>query len=165
MKKILIIVIVAFVLIQFFPIDKSNPVATPQMDFLKIKHTPEKTATLIRNACYDCHSNESKYLWYSNIQPVGWFLENHIQEGRKKLNFSTFATYEKRRQAHKLHEAVEMIENGEMPLDSYIILHPEAKLSALDKKEIIDYFKLIESDIRILNDLPAEVEKTDFKTK
>ena len=78
MKKILIIIIVAFVLIQFFPIDKNNPVATPKMDFLKIKNTPEKTANLIRNSCYDCHSNESKYPWYSNVQPFAWFLENHI---------------------------------------------------------------------------------------
>ncbi len=165
MKKALIIIIVAFVLIQFFPIDKNNPVATPKMDFLKIKNTPEKTAILIRNACYDCHSNESKYPWYSNIQPFGWFLENHIQEGRKELNFSTFATYDKKRQAKKLHEAVEMIENNKMPLDSYIIVHSEAKLSAVDKKEMIDYFKFIENDTRILNDLPAAVEQSAINTK
>lgn len=165
MKKVLIIIIVAFILIQFFQIDKSNPVATPQMDFLKIKNTPEKTATLIRNACYDCHSNESKYPWYSNVQPFGWFLENHIQEGRKELNFSTFATYEKKRQVKKLKEAAELIEKGKMPLDSYVIAHPEANLSAADKKELIDYFKFMENDMRLLNDLPIEVEKSNFKTK
>jgi len=165
MKKILIVIIVAFVLIQFFPIDKNNPVATPKMDFLQIKNTPEKTATLIRNACYDCHSNETKYLWYANIQPVGWFLNDHIKEGRKELNFSTFATYDKKRQAKKLKEAAEQLEKNEMPLDSYIILHPEAKLSDADKKEMIDYFKLMENDTRILNDLPTEVEKSDFKTQ
>lgn len=165
MKKILIIIIVAFVLIQFFPIDKNNPIATPQMDFLKIKNTPEKTATLIRNACYDCHSNESKFPWYANIQPVGWFLADHIKEGRKELNFSTFATYDKKRQAKKLKEAAEQLEKNEMPLDSYVILHPEAKLTAADKKEMIDYFKFMESDTRILNDLPTAVEKSDFKTQ
>ena len=165
MKKILIIIIVAFVLIQFFPIDKINPAATPKMDFLEIKATPERTATLIRNACYDCHSNESKYPWYSNVQPFGWFLEDHIQEGRKELNFSTFATYEKKRQAKKLQEAAEMIEKGAMPLDSYVIGHSEAKLSAADKKELIDYFKFMENDTRILNDRPTGVERSDFKTK
>ena len=165
MKKILIIIIVAFVLIQFFPIDKNNPVVTPKMDFLKIKNTPEKTANLIRNSCYDCHSNESKYPWYSNVQPFAWFLENHIEEGRKELNFSTFATYEKKRQVKKLQEAIEKIEKGEMPLDSYVILHPEAKLSEADKKEMIEYFKFMESDTRLLNDLPTEVEKSDFKIK
>ena len=165
MKKILIIIIVSFILIQFFPIDKNNPVATPKMDFLQIKDTPEKTATLIRNSCYDCHSNESKYPWYANIQPFGWFLENHIQEGRKELNFSTFATYEKKRQTKKLDEAVEMLEKNEMPLDSYVIAHAEAKLSAADKKEVMDYFKFVAKDTRILNEIPNGVEKSDFKIK
>lgn len=161
MKKILIIIIVAFVLIQFFPIDKSNPVTPPEMDFLKIKNTPEKTAALIKNACYDCHSNEAKYPWYANIQPVGWFLADHIKEGRKELNFSTFATYDKKRQAKKLDEAVEIIEKNEMPLDSYVIMHEEAKLTAAEKKELIDYFKLMENDTRILNGLPPAAEKSN----
>ena len=165
MKKILIIIIVSFILIQFFPIDKNNPVPTPKMDFLQIKDTPEKTANLIRNSCYDCHSNESKYPWYANIQPFGWFLENHIQEGRKELNFSTFATYEKKRQTKKLDEAVEMLEKNEMPLDSYVIAHAEAKLSAADKKEVMDYFKFVAKDTRIQNEIPTRVEKSDFKIK
>lgn len=160
MKKVLIIIIVAFILIQFFPIDKNNPVATPQLDFLKIKNTPETTANLIRNACYDCHSNESKYPWYSNVQPLGWFLENHIKEGRKELNFSTFATYQKKKQVKKLEEAVGMIENSEMPLDSYIIAHSEAKLSAAEQKELTDYFRLVSKDVRIMNDLPDTVENS-----
>ena len=163
MKKVLIIIIVGFILIQFFQIDKSNPIATPQTDFLEIKDTPDKMANLIRSSCYDCHSNESKYPWYSNIQPFGWFLEDHIKEGRKELNFSTFATYEKKRQAKKMKEAAEMIENGEMPLDSYVIAHAEAKLSTSDKKELIDYFKLVEQDTRIMNNLPDAVEKSDSK--
>lgn len=162
MKKAMIVIIIAFVLIQFFPIDQNNPVATPQMDFLKTKNTPEKTAVLIRNSCYDCHSNDTKYPWYANVQPFSWFLNNHIQEGRKKLNFSTFATYEPKRQAHKLDEAVEMIEKAEMPLDSYIIVHPEAKLTLSDQKEMVDYFKRVAQDIRILNNLPAEAKKTNF---
>ena len=156
MKKILIIIIVAFILIQFFPIDKTNLVATPKMDFLQIKDTPEKTAVSIRNACYDCHSNESKYPWYSNIQPVGWFLKKHIDYGRKELNFSTFATYTKKKQAKKLEEAVEMLEKNEMPLDSYIVGHSEAKLSMAQKEELIHYFKTMAAEIRLLNDLPAE---------
>ncbi|UOE41788.1 heme-binding domain-containing protein [Chryseobacterium suipulveris] len=159
MKKILVILLVAFVLIQFFQIDKTNPAPTPQMDFLNIKKTPESTANLIRNGCYDCHSNETKYPWYSNVQPIAWFLKNHIDEGRQKLNFSTFATYEPKRQAHKLDEAVEMIEKGEMPMQSYILNHPEAKFTEAQKQELIKYFKFIASDTRILNNLPAEGDK------
>ena len=159
MKKISVILLVAFILIQFFPIDKNNPAPTPQMDFLTIKNTPESTANLIRNGCYDCHSNETKYLWYSNVQPIAWLLQDHIEEGRKELNFSTFATYEPKRQAHKLAEAIEQIEKGEMPLDSYIIAHSEAKFSEAQKQEVIQYLKLVESDIRREHQLPDEVKK------
>src|SRR5690606_7979635 len=158
MKKILIVLVVLLILIQFFRIDKANPPVNPGMDFLTIKETPQNTASLIRNACYDCHSNETKYPWYSNFQPVGWFLKDHIDEGRKKLNFSLFATYEPKRQAHKLHEAAEVTENGEMPMDSYLIGHPEAQITVEERKILADYFRKTETDIRISHQLPAEEE-------
>lgn len=156
MKKVLVILLVAFILIQFFPIDKNNPAPTPQMDFLTIKKTPETTAALIRNSCYDCHSNETKYPWYTNVQPFAWFLKSHIDDGRKELNFSTFATYEPKRQAHKLSEAAEQVQKGDMPLDSYVLIHSEAKLSAPQQQELIQYFKRVENDIRTANNLPAK---------
>lgn len=159
MKKILVILFVAFIIIQFFPIDKNNPAAIPQMDFLTIKNTPESTAVLIRNGCYDCHSNESKYPWYSNVQPVAWFLESHIKDARKHLNFSTFATYEPKRQAHKLAEAIGEVEDGGMPLDSYVLIHHEAKFTEAQKQEVLKYFKLVEGDIRREHNLPPEEKK------
>ncbi len=159
MKKILVILLVGFILLQFFPIDKNNPAPTPKMDFLMIKNTPESTANLIRTGCYDCHSNESKYPWYSNIQPFGWFLKDHIEEGRKELNFSTFATYEPKRQAHKLNEAAEQIEKGEMPIESYLLGHSEAKFSAAQKDQLVKYFRMVESEIRLMNNLPPEEHK------
>lgn len=159
MKKILTILFVLFIIIQFFRIDKTNPPVNKGMDFLTIKNTPENIATKIRTSCYDCHSNETKYPWYSNIQPIAWFLKDHIDEGRKKLNFSTFATYEPKRQAHKLAEAVEMVETGEMPLESYLLAHPEAKLTTEEQKTMVNYFKKIEADTRMENNLPPEAEK------
>ena len=159
MKKILIVLLVLFIIIQFFRIDKTNPPVNKGMDFLTIKNTPENIASKIKASCYDCHSNETKYPWYSNIQPVAWFLKDHIDEGRKKLNFSTFATYEPKRQAHKLFETVEMIETDEMPLESYLLAHPEAKMTAEEKQMLIEYFKKIESDTRIQHNLPAEEKK------
>ena len=159
MKKILVILLVAFVIIQFFPIDKNNPEPTPQLDFLNIKNTPDHIKTLVRNGCYDCHSNETKYVWYSKVQPIGWFLKKHIDEGRKHLNFSTFATYEPKRQAHKLFEVGEMIEQKEMPLDSYVVGHPEANLTDTERQEMVQYFKIIEDDIRREYQLPAEEKK------
>ena len=156
MKKILIILAVVAILIQFFQIDKTNPAVNKGMDFLTIKKTQQPTATLIRNACYDCHSNETKYPAYSNIQPFGWFLKNHIEDGRKHLNFSTFATYEPKRQAHKLEEAAEEIEKGGMPLESYLLIHNEAKLSDQQRKDLVLYFKTMEAETRTAYNLPAE---------
>ena len=160
MKKIIIILAIAFIILQFFQIEKVNPAVNEGMDFLKIKNTPEKLATQIRASCYDCHSNETKYPWYAYVQPFGWFLKDHIEEGRKELNFSSFATYEPKRQAHKLNEAAEMTEHGAMPLESYLLIHGEAKLSETQKTEMAAYFTEVEEEIRAANQLPAEVKKT-----
>ncbi len=144
MKKILVILLVVFIFIQFFPIDKTNPPITKGVDFLTIKQTPEPIAKIIKTSCYDCHSNETQYPWYSNVSPASWFLKKHIDEGRKKLNFSTFATYEPKRQVHKLEECVEMLNKGEMPLESYLLGHQNARLSEEQKQQLIDYFKKIQ---------------------
>jgi hypothetical protein len=141
MKKVLVILLVVFIIMQFFPIDKANPAPTPGMDFLKIKNTPPEIAAVITNSCYDCHSNETKYPWYSNIAPSSWLLKNHIDEGRKELNFSTFATYEPKIQAQKLQECIEMVEKKEMPLESYFLGHQDAKLTDQQRKLLTDYFK------------------------
>jgi len=146
MKKIIVIVLVAFIMIQFFPIDKTNPPATPGMDFLRIKDTPPEIAKIISTSCYDCHSNETKYPWYSSIAPSSWFVKNHIVEGRKHLNFSTFAVYEPKRQAHKLEECIEMIQKKEMPLESYYIGHQDAKLTDQQRLELVAYFKKVKED-------------------
>jgi cytochrome c553 len=141
MKKVLVALLVAFIIIQFFPIDKTNPAPTPGMDFIKIKNIPQETATIITTSCYDCHSNETKYPWYSNISPASWYMKNHIDEARKHLNFSTFAMYEPKKQAHKLEECIEMVEKKEMPLESYFVGHQGAKLTDEQRKALIDYFK------------------------
>ena len=137
-----------FIIIKFFPIDKTNPITNEGMDFLKIKNTPEPIAKLIRNSCYDCHSNETKYPFYSNLQPVAWLLKNHIDEGRKELNFSTFATYEPKRQAHKLEEATEYVEQKNMPLESYTLGHSDAKLSDEQRKQLVNYFRMVQKQIQ-----------------
>ncbi|WP_313269935.1 heme-binding domain-containing protein [Epilithonimonas vandammei] len=153
MKKILIVLLMVFIIIQFFPIDKTNPITNEGMDFLKIKNTPEPIAKLIRNSCYDCHSNETKYPFYSNLQPVAWLLKNHIDEGRKELNFSTFATYEPKRQAHKLEEAAEYVEQKNMPLESYTLGHSDAKLSDEQRKQLVNYFRMVQKQIQQANTL------------
>lgn len=156
MKKVLIVLLVAFVIIQFFRIDQTNPPINEGTDFLVIKKTPENVAKIVKTSCYDCHSNETKYPWYTNIQPVAWFLQDHIEEGRKHLNFSNFATYTPERQAHKLSDAAEEVESGDMPLSSYTVIHTDANLNAEQKVLVVNYFRKVENDTRLSNNLPAD---------
>jgi len=137
LRKILIGLAVVFVLIQFIrPArnlsgDDTNHIAT-KFSF------PGNVAPLIEKACYDCHSNKTNYPWYANIQPAGWWLANHVNEGKEHLNFSEFASYSPKDQRHAFKEIFETVQEGEMPLPSYTYLglHPEAKLSALDRQAI-----------------------------
>ncbi|WP_313028323.1 heme-binding domain-containing protein [Soonwooa sp.] len=151
MKKVITVLLVAFIMIQFFPIDKINPEINPQMDFVNTKKPSITVAKILKTSCYDCHSNETKYPWYADIAPASWFLKNHIDEGRIKLNFSTWATYEPKRQAHKLEESIEMLEKDEMPLESYLLGHPEAKLTPETKKLLIEYFRQVKQDTEEAN--------------
>lgn len=148
MKKILIGLLVVLVAIQFFQIDKTNPVADEKLDFLVMNNTSPEIATQIKASCYDCHSNQSVYPAYTYVQPVGWFVKNHIEEGKEHLNFSEFGNYSAKKQAHKLEESYEMIEKSEMPLSSYTIIHKEAVLDEAQKTTLIKYFKEIEKRIK-----------------
>uniref|UniRef100_UPI004049E496 heme-binding domain-containing protein n=1 Tax=Flavobacterium sp. TaxID=239 RepID=UPI004049E496 len=148
MKKILIGLLVVLVAIQFFQIDKTNPVADEKLDFLVMNNTSPEIASQIKASCYDCHSNQSTYPAYTNVQPIGWFVKNHIEEGKEHLNFSEFGSYTAKKQAHKLEESYELIEEAEMPLSSYTIIHKEAVLDATQKTALINYFKEIEKEIK-----------------
>ncbi len=146
MKKYLYAIFFALIMIQFFQIDKVNPPTNDGMDFLNIKKTPEKLAQQIRSSCYDCHSNETQYPWYASIQPFGWFLQNHIDDGRKHLNFSQFAMYEPKKQAHKLDEAAGEVEKGSMPMESYLLIHGEARLDEVTNIAVVNYFRKLKDD-------------------
>ena len=147
MKKVLVALLVVLVILQFFQIDKTNPEFDANQDFLKMHEAPTEIASTIKAACYDCHSNQSVYPWYTYVQPVGWFVKNHIEEGKEHLNFSEFETYTPKKQAHKLEECYELIEKGEMPLSSYTIIHKEAALTETQQTELVNYFKEIEKNV------------------
>ena len=101
---------------------------------------PAEVQTLLEAACYDCHSNETKYPWYSQVAPVSWFVADHIQEGREALNFSTFGNLSANDRSEVMEESAENIQEGEMPLESYVWMHPEAKLSAAQRETLIQWF-------------------------
>ena len=140
-KKIVIGCIVLLVIIQFIRIDKTNPEVVIENDFIVQTNPPEHIQTILKTSCYDCHSNESTYPWYTNVAPISWWVKQHINEAREELNFSEWGTFKTKRQKHKLEECFEMIEESEMPLPSYLIVHSEAKLTSEQKNELVAWFK------------------------
>jgi hypothetical protein len=143
MKKALkifaIILLSGFVVIQFFRPDFTNPPVTEAETLESAAPVPENVRAILKRSCYDCHSNTTAYPWYSKIQPSAWFLKNHIDDGRRHLNFSIWNTYETKKKRHKLEEVVEQLEGKFMPLPSYLWIHWDAKVSDDERRILIDW--------------------------
>lgn len=140
-KNILIGLAVIFVIMQFFRIDKNNPSTDPEKDFIEVMNPPAKIAKMLEVSCYDCHSNDTKYPWYTNVAPVSWWVKGHINNGRKHLNFSEWADFPAKKKAHKLEECVEYVEETRMPIFSYTIPHRDAALCKDERAELVAWFK------------------------
>lgn len=138
-KKILLGLLVVLILIQFFRPARNTDNGIMSADISRVVNIPFNIQQRLKTSCYDCHSNHTNYPWYSNIQPVGWWLTHHIKEGKAELNFNEFSFYSKRRQLSKLKAIGESINDGSMPLSSYTLIHRNANLSAEDKKMIVDW--------------------------
>jgi hypothetical protein len=146
-RTIVLLILLVVVLIQFLPVDRSAPPIDPAQDFVSVMRPPEGTARLIRDACYDCHSFETEYPWYAYVSPVAQWLQGHIKEGRKHMNFSIWATYPADDQDHSMKECVEMVEEKAMPLKSFTWAHPEARLTDAQRSELVEYFKSLRTGI------------------
>jgi len=136
LKRIFQVLLLAFIVIQFIRPEKNKAEGISKNDISTLYPVPANVQAVFKTSCYDCHSNNTYYPWYAKIQPVYWWLNNHIEDGKKHMNFSEFASYSLRKQYHKLEETEEMVKKGEMPLDSYLWIHKNAKLSE-DQKAII----------------------------
>lgn len=138
-KRFLVLALVVFVVMQFIRPDKNDGGYESLATFLaETKPTPAVAATL-QSACYDCHSNQTNYPWYNNIAPVSYWLDDHIIDGKKHLNFAEWGSYSVKRKDHKLEELAEEVEKGAMPLDEYTWTHGEAKLSDQQIKELVQW--------------------------
>lgn len=120
------------------PLNNRGSVAGPN-HLSTLAPIPAEVDALLQRACYDCHSNATTYPWYANIQPAGWWLEQHVRDGKRHLNFSEFATYPLKRATRKLEETAQEVRNHTMPLASYTWMHPEAKLSDAEVKMLADW--------------------------
>lgn len=147
--KIIVCSILALLLIiQFFgPKRNTGEVYGPQS--LAAAHPiPPATERILRKACYDCHSNNTRYPWYANVQPLGWWLQHHVDEGKESLNFSEWKTYSREDMPHILEELREEVEEGHMPLPSYLKMHSEANISAAEKNTLIQWARALEFELR-----------------
>ena len=138
-KKILLVIVIGLVAIQFFRPDRNIASQASSSDISGVVRVPDSVKTILENACYDCHSNNTRYPWYANIQPTGWWLAGHIKEARGDLNFSEFGGYEQRRQLGKLEGIAAVVEEDIMPLRSYKLMHKNARLSQDEKNMLIDW--------------------------
>ena len=133
LKIALIILIVILVAIQFIPVDKTNPTVTAELD------APLEIRSVFKTSCYDCHSNETVWPWYSNIAPVSWLVAGDVNDARAHLNFSEWENLSRKDRVKMKEEIWEEIEDEKMPLWKYNILHPDASLKQKDKDLIRDW--------------------------
>ena len=147
LKIIAIIALVGFVGIQFIPTERNQSYTVPETDFMLVHNVPETIQKKLQVSCYDCHSNNTQYPWYNKIQPAAWFFEDHIKEGKAELNFNEWDSLSSRRKSSKLRSIIKQIESGEMPLDSYTLIHKDAKFSEAEAEELINFITQLKDSL------------------
>ena len=135
MKLALIIVLTIFILIQFIPIERDNPVSDPSSEI----ELQGEVKMIVQTSCYDCHSNNTTWPWYSYVAPVSWLVTYDVHEAREELNFSMWNTYSQKRMNRKFQEIVEEIEEEEMPLPIYLLTHSEADIDQAQRTVLINW--------------------------
>jgi len=138
-KKITLGLVATFIVIQFVQPARNRSRQVLPTDISKTMAMPGNIQAILQNACYDCHSNNTRYPWYSFIQPLGWWLNSHIEEGKQNLNFSDFGSYSTKKQRSKFREIATSINEGSMPLFAYTLLHQPARLTTADKTMLLQW--------------------------
>lgn len=137
------LLLIALIVIQFFRPAK-NLEKGISANHISTKYSiPPDVNSILDRACYDCHSNNSRYPWYFNIQPVGIWMDEHIKEGKRGVNFSEYTNKRLRYQYHKMEELIELVKEGEMPIDSYTWTHKDAILSSEERTKLVNWAQAI----------------------
>ena len=148
LKKIGYSLLFVLIIAQFFGPEKNDGDITTVTDFLAETNPPEDVKRILKTTCFDCHSNKTTYPWYNSITPVNYWLEEHIKDGKKHLNFSKWSTYSLKKKEHKMDELHEEVEEGEMPLNSYTWTHAEANLTPKQMKAVVAWGKKVQDDYK-----------------
>lgn len=151
LKWILAIVVLALIVIQFIPVDRSNPETSATLQ------APDEVMSILKESCFDCHSNNTSWPWYSKVAPVSFFIAHHVEEGREELNFSVWQEYPAGKRDKKIDELWEHVEKDWMPLKSYLLIHKHAALSPADKDVLKSWTQsFLEPDLESDERLPSE---------
>jgi hypothetical protein len=146
-RKILIGLLTILIIIQFIH-PKRNTAEGVQPNYIgNVYNVPADTKNILAKACNDCHSNNTKYPWYSNLQPVDWWMNKHVKDGKKHLNYDEYTSKSTYYQYHKMEETIEMVEDNKMPLNSYTWSHKDAKLTPAEKTSLINWAKSVMSSM------------------
>lgn len=147
LKIFVILVVAGFVILQFFRPDRTNPPINEAETLEASTKVPPDVQMILARSCNDCHSSKTVWPWYSNISPASWFLADHIEDGRRHLNFSTWATYDNKKKLKRLEETCDLVKAREMPLPSYLWIHRSAKLSDSEIAAICEWTKAMEAEL------------------
>ena len=140
-KKILLAILIFIGVSQFIKIDKENETVNSSLDFLSIESPTKGISKMIKNQCYDCHSDETKYPWYADIAPVSWWLKSNINGARDFMNFSTWGLLTPKQKIAKMQECFEALQEEEMPVALYILMHDQSQFSEKETESLQEWFK------------------------
>ena len=147
-KKILLLLLILLVGIQFFHPEKNQTTAVPVNDIGKLYAIPDDVKIILAKACNDCHTNNTVYPWYNNIQPIAWWLNNHVVDGKRNFNFDEFATYRVAKQYKRMQQCINLVKKNEMPLDSYTWIHKNAILTDAEKETFFKWCNAVRDSIK-----------------
>ncbi len=147
LKIILLSITLVFIIVQFIPNELPENTQDTSKDLINSEQPSDEVKTILKKACYDCHSNQSVYPWYSYVAPFSWLVAKDVREGREELNFSDWSDQSKRRKIKIMNEMAEEIEAGKMPLDVYTIIHRDAILTDKEIEEITAWTKSVSDEI------------------
>ncbi|QDO95408.1 cytochrome C [Formosa sediminum] len=143
LKKIVVALLVVFIIAQFFGPEQNTGEVVSVNAFLEETNPPERVSAILEESCYDCHSSFTRYPWYSQITPVNYWMAEHVDDGKKHLDFSEWNSYSLKKKDHKFEELIEMVETKEMPLESYTLIHTNAKLSDADIASVKEWAEFV----------------------
>ena len=147
-KRIFILLLIIFIAIQFIRPAKNISEGISPNDISTKYPTPDSIQAILKVACNDCHSNNTRYPWYNQIQPITWWLNNHIKDGKRGLNFSEFTSYRIKKQFHRLDDIDEIVKKNEMPLSSYTLIHTDARLTDRQKLALYSWTATLRDSIK-----------------